>query len=130
MTETLESLSAMLFFIGIAAYILGYLLLGIVKVLDKMIKSNEKAVKKYKMISEQQEIIELPCQELSMPEVEAEKPNQESLMPEVGINKLDLGSLKQQDKKIVLEEIIKDLDLIVMRLKSLVEEESHGKDHP
>ena len=94
-----------------------------------MIKSNEKAVKKYKMISEQQEIIELPCQELSMPEVEAEKPNQESLMPEVGINKLDLGSLKQQDKKIVLEEIIKDLDLIVMRLKSLVEEESHGKDH-
>uniref|UniRef100_UPI0027330367 hypothetical protein n=1 Tax=uncultured Duncaniella sp. TaxID=2768039 RepID=UPI0027330367 len=45
------------------------------------------------------------------------------------INKLDLGSLKQQDKKIVLEEIIKDLDLIVMRLKSLVEEESHGKDH-
>lgn len=111
--ETLETISSILFIIGIAAYVLGYLILGIIKILDKIFRI-EKNEEEGKVLLKQQEDIK--------------KLAQESSMHMASVESLDRKSAKPQDEKIVLGKIIEELDTIISRLKSFAEEKAQAEE--
>ena len=108
-----RSISTILFFIGIAGYVLGYLIIGVVKILDKIFRV-EKNEGESKVLLKQQDDIKRLAQESSTRMSFAEN--------------LDQKSAKPQDEKSVLGKIIEELDIIIFRLKSFAEEKAQAEE--